>query len=83
VSPGIVGGSARSGRDEGAPAVPLAERERKIWDLLGVEPLHIDPIARQIGLSVAQAAEVLLRLELMGLVKQLPGTLFVRKPPAR
>jgi DNA processing protein len=82
VSPGIRGGSARPGRDEGAPAVPLAERERKIWDLLGVDPLHIDPIARQVGLSVAQAAEVLLRLELMGLVKQLPGTLFVRKPAA-
>ena len=83
VSPSIVGGSTRSARDEGAPAVPLAERERKIWDLLGVEPLHIDPIARQLGLSVAQAAEVLLRLELMGLVKQLPGTLFVRQLPAR
>ncbi|NTW37766.1 MAG: DNA processing protein DprA, partial [Syntrophobacteraceae bacterium] len=54
----------------------------KIWDLLGVEPLHIDPIARQVGLSAAQTAEVLLRLELMGLVEQLPGTLFVRKPPA-
>ena len=82
VSPRISGGSARPERDQGAPAVPLAERERKIWDLLGVEPLHIDPIARQVGLSVAQTADVLLRLELMGLVKQLPGTLFVRKPPA-
>jgi DNA processing protein len=82
LSPGISGGSVRPERDTGAPAVTLAERERKIWDLLGVEPLHIDPIARQVGLSVAQAAEVLLRLELMGLVKQLPGTLFVRKPPA-
>jgi len=83
VSPRILRGSARSERDEEAPAVPLAERERKIWDLLGVEPLHIDPIARQTGLSVAQASEVLLRLELMGLVKQLPGTLFVRQLPAR
>ncbi|MBP1726258.1 MAG: hypothetical protein H6Q51_1556, partial [Deltaproteobacteria bacterium] len=34
-------------------------------------------------LSVAQASEVLLRLELMGLVKKLPGTLFVRQLPAR
>jgi DNA processing protein len=82
VSPGISGGSVRPERDTGAPAATLAERERKIWDLLGVEPLHIDPIARQVGLSVAQTAEVLLRLELMGLVRQLPGTLFVRKPPA-
>lgn len=82
VSPRTVGGSVRPERDEGAPGVALAERERKIWDLLGVEPLHIDPIARQVGLSAAQTAEVLLRLELMGLVEQLPGTLFVRKPPA-
>jgi DNA processing protein len=82
VGPGTGGGPSCREHDEGAPGVPLAERERKVWDLLGVEPLHIDPIARQVGLSVAQAAEVLLRLELMGLVKQLPGTLFVRTPPA-
>jgi DNA processing protein len=82
VSPGTAGGPPRPERDEGAPGVPLAERERKIWHLLGVEPLHIDPIARQVGLSVAEAAEVLLRLELMGLVKQLPGTQFVRRLPA-
>jgi len=83
VNPRIAGGPIRppSGGEVG-PGTPLDERERKIWDLLGVEPFHIDIIARQVGISVAQTAEGLLRLELMGLVKQLPGTLFVRKPVA-
>jgi DNA processing protein len=82
VSPAIPGGPARPAGEAASPGKPLDERERKIWDLLGVEPLHIDPISRQVGLGVAQTAEVLLRLEIMGLVKQLPGTLFVRNREA-
>ncbi len=56
----------------------LDERERRFWDILGMEPLHIDIIARQLDISVSQAAEVLLNLEIRGLVRQLPGTFFVR-----
>jgi DNA processing protein len=56
----------------------LSERERKLWDILDLEPLHIDVIARHLGVSVSQTAEVLLRLEIKGLVRQLPGTFFVR-----
>jgi DNA processing protein len=78
VSPGIAPGAARVTGEAASPGKPLDERERKIWDLLGVEPLHIDPIARQAGLGVAETAEVLLRLEIIGLVRQLPGTMFVR-----
>jgi DNA processing protein len=78
VSPGIAGRAARPSAQTPSPGRFLDERERKIWDLLGVEPLHIDPISRQVGLGVAQTAEVLLRLEIMGLVTQLPGTMFVR-----
>jgi DNA processing protein len=56
----------------------LDEGERRLWDILGMEPLHIDAIARQVGINVSQAAEILLNLEVRGLVKQLPGTFFVR-----
>jgi DNA processing protein len=56
----------------------LNEREQQLWNLLGMEPLHIDAIARQTDLNVSQTAELLLRLEIRGLVKQLPGTFFVR-----
>ena len=56
----------------------LDERERQIWDILGMEPLHIDSIARQLDINVSQAAEILLNLEIRGLAKQLPGTFFIR-----
>ncbi|MFP3869771.1 MAG: DNA-processing protein DprA [Syntrophobacteria bacterium] len=59
----------------------LDETERHLWDILSMEPLHIDPIARQLDLSISEAAELLLRLEIRGLIKQLPGTFFVRNYP--
>lgn len=57
----------------------LTEKERQLWDLLGMDPLHIDSIAREVDLAVAETAELLLRLEIKGLIKQLPGTFFVRE----
>lgn len=56
----------------------LSERETQLWELLGMDPVHIDAIARQLECSVSQTAELLLRLEIRGLVKQLPGTFFTR-----
>ena len=56
----------------------LSEREKQLWELLGMDPVHIDAIARQLEFSVSHTAELLLRLELRGLVKQLPGTFFMR-----
>lgn len=56
----------------------LSEREKQLWELLGMDPVHIDAIARQLEFSVSQTAELLLRLEIRGLVKQLPGTFFTR-----
>jgi DNA processing protein len=57
----------------------LNEKERQLWELLGMDPLHIDAIARGVDLALAETAELLLRLEIKGLVKQLPGTFFVRE----
>jgi len=56
----------------------LSEKEQQLWDVLGMDPLHIDVISRQLQVSIAEAAELLLRLEMKGIVKQLPGTFFVR-----
>ena len=68
------------------PPVPgagpdLEDRERQLWDILGMEPLHIDAVARQLDISVSKAAEILLNLEVRGLIKQLPGTFFIRDFP--
>ena len=57
----------------------LNEKERQLWELLGMDPLHIDAIASELDLALAETAELLLRLEIKGVVKQLPGTFFVRE----
>jgi DNA processing protein len=57
----------------------LNQKERQLWELLGMDPLHIDVIARAVDLALAETAELLLRLEIKGLIKQLPGTFFVRE----
>ncbi|MBI2506404.1 MAG: DNA-protecting protein DprA [Candidatus Latescibacteria bacterium] len=63
------------------PAGPeLSPQERLVYDLLGEEPLHIDPLGAQTGLPVPELLRILLDLELEGLVVQLPGKRFVRQP---
>jgi DNA processing protein len=58
--------------------IPLSLFERRLLDCLGTEPLHIDAIAEQTSLATSDALVNLLSLEFKGLVKQLPGKLFVR-----
>jgi DNA processing protein len=61
----------------GAPA--LSEQEKQIWDLLSQEPLHVDEITRKSEIGISRLLSLLLEMELKGLVKQLPGKLFVRR----
>ncbi len=60
------------------PAVALTELERKVLASLSTEPLHIDVISKNNGLSPAQTLTLLLSLELKDLVRQLAGKMFVR-----
>lgn len=52
--------------------------ERKIFDVLQSEPIHIDKIAELSGLSPQDCLVNLLGLEFKGLVKQYPGKYFVK-----
>ena len=60
------------------PTPPLEERERSIYGLIGDDPLHIDEIARLVRFGPAETASILMRMELKGVVRQLPGKRFVR-----
>ena len=62
-----------SDRSAAASAVRLVEDEERILKLLDVYPKHIDVIISQAQLGVAKVNEVLLRLELHGLIETLPG----------
>jgi len=72
VGPTVAGaggpGDAQLGLDEAA-----------LLSRLETRGLHIDDLARASSLGVGELLEKLLRLELMGLVEQLPGKRFCRK----
>jgi DNA processing protein len=57
----------------------MDENEKNICDLLGEYPLHIDDIAIKGKLGTRETASTLTRMELKGLIRQLPGKMFVRK----
>lgn len=51
--------------------------EEKIVSCLSKEPIQIDLISRKSGLSASECQSNLLTLEFKGIVKQLPGKMFV------
>jgi DNA processing protein len=72
----------RPGPEGAAPPLPpkrLSVDQRRIWDLLAAGPKQVDPLARETGLAVGPLLSQLLEMELMGVIKQLPGKFFERK----
>lgn len=59
-----------------APRITLSPLEAGIYTLLAVDPLHIDDIILKSALTVGEVSAILLRLELNGLITQLPGKYF-------
>lgn len=58
--------------------ISLSLFEKKIYDVLNDEPIHIDLLAVKSEMPTSDALVNLLSLEFKGLVKQLPGKMFVR-----
>jgi DNA processing protein len=52
--------------------------EKKVFDVLKNEPIHIDTLAELAETSTADALVNLLSLEFKNLVRQLPGKMFIR-----
>jgi DNA processing protein len=57
----------------------LSETETKVMETLDHEPMHIDQIAQQTGMSVGVVNGCVTVLQLKGIVKQLPGSFFQRR----
>ena len=60
------------------PAPNLSSEETPVYNQLSDEPQHVDELAEQSQVPVSKLMSVLLKLELNGVIKQLPGKLFVR-----
>jgi len=57
----------------------LNESEKLIFDCLTKDPLNIEHIIAQVDLSAGSVNASLISLQLKGLIKQLPGSMFVKR----
>jgi len=56
----------------------MDETEKKIYEIVEGYPLHIDEIVRMGDLDAGEVLGILMRMELKGLIRQLPGKMFVK-----
>ncbi len=56
----------------------LSDSERTIYDCLDKEPLHVDQLITETDLAPGNINAGLISLRLKGLIKQLPGNLFLK-----
>jgi len=71
--------SPRTAAQSDERAKNLSGDYRKIYDILGNQPIQIDNLARAAGLSISEIMEILLELELNGHIRQLSGKMFVKQ----
>jgi DNA processing protein len=67
-------------QEQSAGEVSLSAEEHLVYDMIGLEPLHIDDIIYKVGMSPTQAAQILLMLQMQGLIEQIEGRRYVRSP---
>ena len=72
------GGLSQTGGVEISPEPVLPSAQKKIWDALSQDPLHVDQISRETQLSTGPLLSLLLEMELRGIIKQLPGKFFIK-----
>jgi len=58
----------------------LGDSERKLLEMIDFEALHIDKIVDMSHLPTPRVMGLLIQLSLQGLVEELPGAIFRRKP---
>lgn len=62
----------------GTPIPALSGSLKTIYDHLSNQPIHIDQLALETNLSPSETLSSLLTLELMGLIRQMAGKMFIR-----
>lgn len=67
----------RPAGQDASPPLSLEPQETALMGVFDHDPLHVDVLIARSGLSAARVLELLLSLELKGVVSQLPGTYFV------
>lgn len=60
------------------PPDPMDDVESTLYNIIGDYPVHIDQIAREGNMAPGEVSSLLMKMELKGLIRQLPGKMFVR-----
>jgi len=68
-----------AGEDKPKIDLQLSFEEKSVLDYLSSEPVHIDEVVKKTQLPVARVGDILMRLQLKGMVRELPGKLFIRE----
>jgi DNA processing protein len=76
--PGLVISETVSVADAKAAALTLSEAEQRVYDLIGLEPMHIDDIIARGDLSPGEAAHILLLLQINQLIQEVEGRRYIR-----
>ena len=70
--------SAKNPKSQPSRATLLSKPEKIIYAALSDDQAHIDEVANQVNIGVPEVSATLLKLEIKQLVKQLPGSYFVK-----
>lgn len=60
------------------PGQDLTSKESLLYNMISNEPLPLNEIIEQTNMDISQISDIILRLQLKKLIKQLPGKEFVR-----
>ena len=80
VAPALIERPARA-RATAAEAA-LTPAERRVFEVIGVDGRHVDDVICRAAVPAGTVLEMLLALELRGLIRQLPGKRFCRRAAA-
>ena len=69
-----------TGLDKEAAAEALGPSARRVYDLIGLEPVHVDDIIARGELSPTEAAHALLVLQMENLIQEAEGRRYIRSP---
>ncbi|MBI4653555.1 MAG: DNA-protecting protein DprA [Nitrospirae bacterium] len=70
-------GILKEDRIKEKPLPSMTDNEKRLYDILNMEPKHIDVITREVKISTQEALSILLSLELKGIVRQINGKNFI------
>ena len=58
----------------------LTEVQQRVYDLIGLEAVHIDDIIARGGVSPSEASHILLVLQMESLIQEVEGRRYIRTP---